>query len=331
MQTERTLLLNGNAVQKLLSVAECVDVIERVFLQQGQGEIPPSGILGVTTRSGGLHVKTACLSSAKDYVAAKLNTNFPQNDALFGLPTIQGVIVLCDADNGRTLAVLDSMEITLTRTAAATAVATKYLARQDSSVATICGCGKQGNAQVRALSLMLPLRKVYAFDLDPNASRRFAAGLSSELNVDMEPVRHLPDAIRSSDVVVTCTPATRFFVHKQHVVPGTFIAAVGADDSHKQEIDPSLLASAKIVGDSLEQVCSIGDTHHAIANGLMRKEHIHAELGEVVAGKKTGRTGETEIIVFDSTGVAIEDAAAAAMVFEKALAVGIGHQFEFAA
>ena len=331
MQTESTLLLNRSEVQKLLSLVECVGVIERVFLQQGEGKIPPSGILGVRRRSGGLHVKTACLSSAKNYIAAKLNTNFPQNHALFGLPTIQGVIVLCDADNGRTLAVFDSMEITLTRTAAATAVATKYLARKDSSVATICGCGNQGNAQVRALSLMLPLRKVYAFDLDPNASLRFAARLSSELNIDMEPVHRLRDAIRSSDVVVTCTPATEFFVHKEHVVPGTFIAAVGADDSHKQEIDPSLLASVKIVGDSLEQVCSIGDTHHAIANGLMRKEHIHAELAEVVAGKKVGRTSETEIIVFDSTGVAIEDAAAAAMVFEKALAVGIGHQFEFAA
>jgi alanine dehydrogenase len=330
MQTESTLLLNRREVQKLLSLAECVDVIERVFLQQGEGKIPPSGILGVRTHGGGLHVKTANLSSAKNYIVAKLNTNFPQNHALFGLPTIQGVIVLCDADNGRTLAVLDSMEITLTRTAAATAVATKYLARKDSSVATICGCGKQGNAQVRALSLMLPLRKVYAFDVDPNASLRFAAGLSSELKIDIEPVRLLPDAIRSSDVVVTCTPATEFFVRKEHVAPGTFIAAVGADDSHKQEIDPALLPSAKVVADSLEQVCSIGDVHHAIAAGLIRKEDIYAELSEIVAGRKPGRTSDDEITIFDSTGVAIEDAAAATLVYEKACAAKIANSFEFA-
>jgi alanine dehydrogenase len=331
MQTESTLLLNRTDVQKLLSLTDCVAAVERVFRLQGEGKIPSSGILGVRTQGGGLHVKIACLSGAQNYIVAKLNTNFPQNHARFGLPTIQGLIVLCDAHNGRTLAVLDSMEITIKRTAAATAVAAKYLARKDSSVATICGCGAQGSAQVRALSLMLPLRKVYAFDLDPNSSLRFAAQLSSELKIDMEPVRRLPDAIRSSDVVATCTPATEFFVHKEDVAPGTFIAAVGADDSHKQEIDPALLASAKVVGDSLEQVCAIGDTHHAIAAGLMREADIYGDLSEIVAGRKPSRTSDDEIIIFDSTGVAIEDAAGATLVYEKACAAKITNSFEFAA
>src|SRR5262249_16835098 len=207
----------------------------------------------------------------------------------------------------------------------------RYLARKNSSVATICGCGEQARAQLRALSLMLPLKKVYAFDLDANASLRFAAELSSELKIDIKPVLCLSDATRSSDILVTCTPATEFLVHKKDVEAGTFIAAVGADDSHKQEIDPALLASAKVVGDSLEQICSIGDTHHAIAKGLMQKESVHAELAEVVAGKKSGRTNEAEIIVFDSTGVAIEDAAAAAIVYERALTARLGNYFEFAA
>ena len=331
MQPESTLLLKRSDIQGLLSFAECVDVVENVFCQQGEGKISRSGILGVRTQSGGLHVKTACVSGEKKYIVAKLNTNFPQNYARFELPTIQGVIVLYDADNGRTLAVLDSMEITLKRTAAATAVAAKYLARKDSSVATICGCGEQGRAQLRALCLMLPLKRVYAFDVDPNVSLRFAAGLSREFQIDMEPVRCLPDAIRSSDVVVTCTPATEFFVRKKDVATGTFIAAVGADDSHKQEIDPVLLSSAKVVADSLEQVCSIGDTHHAVAASLMRKEDIYAELSEIVADRKPGRTSDHETIIFDSTGVAIEDAAAATLVYEKACAAKITNSFEFAA
>src|SRR5262245_2010003 len=178
---------------------------------------------------------------------------------------------------------------------------------------------------------MFPLRKVYAFDVDPNASQQFAAKLSREFQADIEPVCSLPRAIHSSDVVVTCTPATKFYVHKKDVTPGTLIAAIGADDSHKQEIDPALLSSAKVVADSLDQVCSLGDTHHAIAEGLMRKEDVHAALSEVVAGKKAGRINETDIIVFDSTGVAIEDAAAATVVYEKALIAGIGNYFEFAA
>jgi len=330
MQTENTLLFNRSNVQGLLSLAECIDAVEKVFRWQREEKMPPSGILGVRTPSGGLHVKTACLSGAKKYIVAKLNTNFPQNYARFGKPTIQGVIVLYDADNGRLLAVLDSMEITIKRTAAATAVATKYLARKDSSVATICGCGDQGRAQLRALHLMLPLRKVYAFDVDQNASARFAAELH-ELKIDIELVGDLPTAIRKSDVIVTCTTAREFFLRKEDVAPGSFIAAIGADDAHKQEIDPALLASTKVVGDSLEQICSIGDTHHSIAAGLMRKENVYAELAEVVAGNTAGRISDSEIIIFDSTGVAIEDAAAAVIVFEKALTAGLGNHFEFAA
>jgi ornithine cyclodeaminase/alanine dehydrogenase-like protein (mu-crystallin family) len=331
MQAESTLLLNRGDVQQLLSLAECIDAVEKVFRWQGEGKIPAPGILGLRTESGGLHVKTAFLSSGNRYIAAKLNTNFPRNCASFHLPAIQGVIVLYNADNGRVLAILDSMEITLKRTAAATAVAAKYLARENSSVATICGCGEQGRAQLRALSLVLPLRNIYAFDINPNASLRFAAELSREIGTDVEPVPSLARAIQISHVVVTCTPATEFFVHKDDVKAGTFIAAVGADDSHKQEIDPALLASNKVVGDSLEQICSIGDTHRAISIGVMRKESVYSDLAEVVAGKKPGRTNEGEIIVFDSTGVAIEDAAAAAIVYEKALSDGVGNYFEFAA
>jgi len=331
VETKSTLLLNRSDVQELLGLTECIDAVEKAFRWQGEGKISPPGILGIRTQGGGLHVKTACLSGAKTYIAAKLNTNFPQNHARFGLPTIQGVIVLYDGENGRALAVLDSIEITIKRTAAATAVAAKYLARMNSSVATICGCGEQGRVQIRALSLTLPLRKVFAFDVDPNASLRLAAQLSREFQIDTGPVRSLPDSIQSSDVVVTCTPATEFFVQKENIAAGTFIAAVGADDSHKQEIDPALMSSAKVVADNLEQVCAIGDTHHAIAAGLMRKEDIYAELSEIVAGRKPGRTSDDEITVFDSTGVAIEDAAAATLVYEKACAAKIMNTFEFAA
>jgi alanine dehydrogenase len=331
METKSTLLLNRSNVQELLGLRECIDAVEKAFHLQGEGKISEPGILGMRTQSGGLHVKTACLTGAKAYIAVKLNTNFPQNHARFGLPTIQGVIVLYDAENGRALAVLDSIEITIKRTAAATAVAAKYLARTNSSVATICGCGEQGRAQVRALSLMLPLTKVYAFDVYPDASAHFAAELSHEIEIDVEPVRTLPTAIQNSDLVVTCTPATEFLVQKESIAAGTFIAAVGADDSHKQEIDSALLASAKVVADSLKQVCSIGDTHHAIAAGLMRKEDIYAELSEIVAGREPGRTSDDEIIIFDSTGVAIEDAAAATLVYEKACAEKIMNSFKFAA
>jgi len=331
MQAEGTLLLRRSDVEDLLSLRDCNDAVEEVFRSQGHGKIPRSEILGVKTPNGGLHVKATLLPRGQSYIVAKLNTNFPGNRAQSRLPTIQGLIVVYDAENGRPLAVLDSIEITIKRTAAASAVAAKYLARKDSSVATICGCGEQARAQLRALHSVLPVKKIYAFDLNERAATDLANQLSAELKIDIEPTRDLPSAIQKSDVCVTCTTASQFFVRKEDVAPGTFIAAVGADDAHKQEIDPALIASAKVVADSLEQSCAIGDTHHAIAKGLMRKEDVYAELGEIVAGKKSGRTTDDEIIIFDSTGVAMEDAVAAAAVYEKARASNIGTYFEFAA
>jgi alanine dehydrogenase len=326
--SEETLLLGRSDVDRLLTLDECITAVEDVFRLQGQGKLSPPGILGVHAPDGGLHVKAGLLPGQKSYIVAKLNTNFPANSKRFGLPTIQGVIVVYDAENGRPLGILDSIDVTIKRTAAASAVAAKCLARPDSSVITICGCGQQSRAQLRAMRSVLNLKHVYAFDLSADIAQRFAADLF-ELGLKIEVVDKLPDAIRNSHVCVTCTPALKFFIHKDDVAPGTFIAAVGADDAHKQEIDPALLAAAKIVADSLDQCCAIGDTHHAIAAGLMRREDVYAELSEIVAGKKPGRVNDTEIIVFDSTGVAMEDAVAAATVYERARARGMGMHFDF--
>jgi alanine dehydrogenase len=331
MRTEGTLLLRRRDIEPLLTLRQCIDAVEEVFRLQGQGKIPAAGILGVKAAYGGLHIKAGLLPRGKNYIVAKLNTNYPGNRGRSGLPTIQGLIVLCDGDNGCPLAVLDSIDITIKRTAAASAVAAKYLARKNSSVATICGCGQQARAQLRAMGTVLPLKRIYAFDVEDRATTNLATEISRELKIDIEPTRELSSAIRRSDICVTCTTSREFFVRKEDVAPGTFIAAVGADDTYKQEIDPALMASAKVVADSCGQSCTIGDTHHAVAQGLMRKEDVHAELFEIVAGHKPGRDDDDEIIIFDSTGVAIEDSVAAAAVYENARASSIGSYFEFAA
>jgi alanine dehydrogenase len=330
MQTEGTRLLRRSDIEGLLSLRECIGAVENIFRLQGEGKVPAPGILGVRATGGGLHIKAGLLPVNRNYFVAKLNANFPGNNGRFGLPTIQGVIAVFDAESGAPLAILDSIDITLKRTAAASAVAAKYLARKDSSVATICGCGQQGRAQLRAVVLVLPLTKIYAFDVNEHAAINFRNELLPELKIDIELVRNLPSAIQKSAVCITCTTANKSFVCKEDVSTGTFIAAVGADNEDKQEIDSALIASAKVVADSLEQSCAIGDVHHAIADGLLRKEDIYAELCEIVAGQKIGRVADDEIIVFDSTGVAIEDAVAAAAVYERALADGIGTDFDFA-
>ena len=158
MQPERTLLLRRSEIEDVLSLRDCIDAIEEVFRLQGHGKIPSSEILGVKAPNGGLHVKAALLPRGRSYIVAKLNTNFPVNRTQSRLPTIQGLIAVYDAEDGRPLAVLDSIDITIKRTAAASAVAAKYLARRNSSVATICGCGGQARAQLRAIHSVLATR-----------------------------------------------------------------------------------------------------------------------------------------------------------------------------
>jgi ornithine cyclodeaminase/alanine dehydrogenase len=245
------------------------------------------------------------------------------------LPTIQGVIVLCQGENGYPLALMDSIEITIKRTGAATAVAAKYLARPDSKVATICGCGDQARVQLEALTKVCPLERALVFDLDENRARQLADELGGELKPEIVPVRHLAEAVRQSDICVTCTPSQRHFLNKDAVRPGTFIAAVGADGPDMQELEPSLMVSNKVVVDVLEQCAAIGDLHHALEAGLVERADVHAELGQVVAGQNAGRTTEEEITIFDSTGMALQDVAAAAVVYEKARSAGRGVRLDF--
>lgn len=324
-----TLLLTRADVAAILTLDECIKAVEDAFRQYGQGRALRPRVLGIPSADGGFHIKAALLSLSAPYFAAKLNGNFPYNNQRFTMPNIQGLIILCNATNGYPLAVMDSIEITILRTGAATAVAAKYLARPNSKVATVCGCGSQGRVQLRSLCRILHLERAYAFDLNQGQARTFAAELSRELAIEIECVKDLASALANSDVCVTCTPSRKYFIHKEHVAPGTFVAAVGADNEDKQELDPRLLASSKVVADILEQCAEIGDLHHAISAGVMPRSSVHAELGAIVAGNKQGRTSEEEITIFDSTGTALQDVAVAAMVYERAVARGHSTLFRF--
>jgi alanine dehydrogenase len=324
VKPDGTLLLTRSDVAALLGLEDCIAAVEHAFKLQAEGKTTPPGILGIHTSNGGFHIKAGLLELGRNYFAAKTNANFPENMKRFELPLIQGVIALCDGENGYPLALMDSMEITIIRTGAATGVAAKYLARADSKVATICGCGNQGRISLKAIAKARSIERVYAFDINSNYARRFANELSEEMEIDVIAVNDLANAIAESDICVTCTPSKQHFLNREYVSRGTFIAAVGADNEQKQELDPSLMVSNKIVVDLLEQCASIGDLHHALDEGLVTKADVHAELGEIIAGKKEGRISEDEIIIFDSTGTALQDVAAAAIVYERAVSANKG-------
>ncbi len=286
------LVLNASDVLRLLSLDDCIAAVEAAFLEHGE-----AGVLSAHADRGTFHVKTAVVGRR---FGAKANSNFPGHQ-----PAIQGVMLLFDVDDGRPLAVIDSIELTALRTAAATAVAAKYLAPRDATTATVVGCGKQGRVQLEAVRRVLPLRRVYAFDADPDRARRFAMEMNAEAVTTLES--------RQSDVWITCTPSRDPFLRPEHVRRGAFVAAVGADNPQKLEISPELMAASRVITDVTAQCVAMGDLHHAIAAGAVAA----GELADVISGRIPARCSD-EIVVFDSTGAGFEDTAAASVVYDRA-------------
>jgi alanine dehydrogenase len=316
-----TLIFSGRDVAALLPLRVCIAAVEEAFRALGTGAAAAPAMLSVRSGRGGFHVKAGILArGGRRYFAAKTNANFPDNPELHGLPTIQGVLLLLDADSGAVLAVMDSVEITALRTAAATAVAARHLARADSGEVMICGCGVQGRVQLRALAEVMPLTRVHAVDVRVDQTRAYAREMAEMLGLEIVAHETAADAAAAADVCVTCTTGSDYVLDRGSVRRGTLITGIGVDSESKRELTPQLLASAsKIVTDLRSQCAQIGDLHHAIAAGLLEQSSVHADLGEVVAGTRPGRETAEEIIVFDSTGLAVQDVAAAAAVYERYL------------
>jgi ornithine cyclodeaminase/alanine dehydrogenase len=322
------LVLSRRDLEPLVPFADYVDAVAEAFRLHAAGRSAAPPPLHIVADGGGFHVKGASLPIGAGYVAFKTNANFPENGQRAGLPTIQGAVLLMDARTGTPLALLDSIEITIKRTGAATALAARYLARPDSATATICGCGVQGRIQLQALLHVLPIRRVFAWDADARTAALYAKQMSDEHGIDVVPASDLASATLESDVIVTCTSSTRPFLGASAVRPGTFIAAVGADNPEKSELEPALMARAIVVPDILDQAVHMGDLHHALAVGVLTKEDARAELGAVISGTAPGRAHPDEITIFDSTGTGIQDVAAAAVAYELALTRQCGTRIE---
>ena len=324
LSASQALILTRENIASLMSLTDYVEAIESGFRAIACGAAKAPLPLHIPAPDGGFHAKGALLESSRRHVAVKINSNFPHNPKRHGLPTIQGAIVLFDADDGRLIALLDSIEITLRRTAAASALAARYLARSDANTITMCGCGEQARAQLSALTIELSLRRGYAWDQDAEAANLFASQMTERLGFGIVAVTDMREATFASDVIVTSTTAREPFLGPDDVRPGTFIAAVGADNPEKSELSPELMRRASVFVDVREQCLTMGDLHHAVAAGAMTPDAVKADLAELVAGCKPGRTGAKEITIFDSTGTAVEDVAAAVAIYERARRAGIG-------
>ena len=324
-----TLLLTRDDLRGLLDPADYLEIVDVAFRAHAEGRTLDPALMHVDATGGEFHIKAGGIDLGRKYFALKSNGGFFGNGARFGMPPIQGVILLCNAENGYPLALMDSTAITLGRTGATTALAAKYLARADAKTVTICGCGNQGAEHLRFITRVRPIEVAYAWDLDLDRAACFAREMAKELNITVRVAADLHDGMSVSDICITCTPSRKAFIHPEHVRAGMFIAAVGADSPEKQELDPRVLSAAKVVVDLTEQCVNVGELHHAIEAGVMCAGDVHAELGDLLVAKKAGRTADDEVFVFDATGTALQDAAAAASAFCKATDRHQGKIFDF--
>ena len=321
-----TRLLTRDDVASVLTPADCLEAVEHAFRSYGEGSAGAPKSAGFHASQGTFHIKAALA----DVMATKINANFPGNPTRHQLPTIQGVIVVMDCERGTTLAILDSTLITALRTAAATAVAARYLSRTNAKTLTVIGCGTQGRATVEALRVVRPIEEVVAYDRDGACADRFARELTERHGIKVRAVESVDEAVRTADIVVTCTTARTAILDAHHLHAGVFIAAVGADNPEKQELTPALLSKTKIVADILEQAATMGDLHHALESGAVQREDVHGELADVICGRVPGRTSDGECFVFDSTGTALQDVAVASIAVRRAMERGAGIEIAFA-
>jgi len=323
---EDILILTRSELAGLMSLEDYIEGIEDAFRKHGQGQSFGTGMLhGETPGELEFHIKSGGLRLGdRAYFGLKINGSCFSNLKVRGLPNIMGAILLFDGEYGQPLAIVDSIDPTIKRTGAGTAVALKYLALPGSRVLTLCGCGNQGRFHSRFLKAVFPLEQIFAWDQDDIAADTFAAEMQESLGISVSAVSDLATVASQSQLIITCTPSKEAFLNQASISPGTTIAAVGSDSPDKQELDPGLLIKNKVVVDILAQCAKVGELHHALNTGEMTTEEVYAEIGEIVAGRKLGRENEDEIIVYDSTGTALQDTAAAALCYEKAKLHNIG-------
>lgn len=305
----KTRILTQSEVRSLLSMAAAVPAVEAAFAAHGRGEtqMPVKVYLDLPRLDGDFRAMPAYFDGS---AGVKWVNAHPHNPERFGLPTVMGTYILSDPASARPLAILDATYLTAARTGAAAAVAAKHLARPRPRSIGFVGCGVQARTMLAALRTLYDGFEVLGADRAAAAAERFAAEVGGRA-VSIEEAA-------GCDIVNTATPSRLPVVRRDWIRPGAHINAMGADAHGKQELEGAILLDAKVVVDDWEQAGESGEVNVPLEQGLFEADHIHATLGAICAGLKTGRANEEEITVFDSTGLAVQDVAIARLVYARA-------------
>jgi ornithine cyclodeaminase/alanine dehydrogenase-like protein (mu-crystallin family) len=316
--------LSSKDVVQSISMKEAIELMKDAFqqLSAGKASVPQRIAIDVPENNGSA-LFMPVYSPHSERLGIKLVSVFHQNPAQ-GLPTIQALVFVMDATNGRPLAMMDGEYLTALRTGAASGLATDLLARQNSETVAIFGAGAQGRTQLEGVCAVRRITKAFIFDKEKEKAKIFAGEMSEKLDINLLPTENSED-LRKADIICTATNSQTPVFENKYLKDGVHINAIGAYNPQMSEIPLEAVARSKIITDQ-KSACltEAGDLIKAIDAKVITENDLYAEIGEIVANKKTGRTNETEITLFKSVGNAMQDLVTANRVLENAIDQGIG-------
>lgn len=319
-----TLILNRDEVASVLNMKDCIASVETAFaeLANGTADMP---LRNNIKPPGGISLYMPAYLKEMKALACKVVTVYKDNPGKHNLPTTIGKVLLQDPDTGDVICIMDGGYLTAVRTGAASGVATKYLARDENKMtAGIFGTGVQAQMQLLAVCEVRDIAKVLAFDINTDAANTFVKLMSDKLGIEII-VAEDPEQVLEADIICAATSSPTPIFDGSKVKAGTHINGIGSHTPNARELDTALILRSKFIGDSREACFNeAGDIMIPLEAGEIQESHYYADIGEIVTARKEGRTSADEITIFKSNGLAVQDAATAKLVFDKAVKQGIG-------
>ncbi len=323
-----TLLLNRNDVISVLEMKDCMEVVEKAFAELSNGTAVLPLRIPITPPDGLALYMPAYLKDL-GALACKVVTIYKNNPKSHNMPVTIGKVLLQDPGSGDVICIMDGGYLTAVRTGAASGVATKFLAREDpDQVAGIFGAGVQAKMQLWAMCEARDIKRAIVCDISLEAAESFKGEMEKKLDIPVEIIMN-PEEMLQADIICTASSSPTPLFDGNHLKKGTHINGIGSHTPNARELDEKTIQCSKLVGDSKEACFKeAGDIMIPLAEGKIKESHFYAELGDVITGKELGRESAKEITVFKSNGLAIQDVATAKLIYDKAVAAGIGTKVE---
>ncbi|MGA1821070.1 MAG: ornithine cyclodeaminase family protein [Thermoplasmatota archaeon] len=318
------LVLDRENVRSVLQMRDCIDVLEKAFTELAEGTAVLPLRIGIRP-PGGISLYMPAYLKNMNALACKIVTVYKDNPSRHNMATTIGKVLLQDPETGDVICIMDGGYLTAMRTGAVSGLATRYLAKNvEDQVASVFGAGVQAKMQLWGVAEARKLERAMVFDKIPEAASSFAAEMSGKLGIPVE-ARDNPDDLLESDIICTATSSPVPIFDGSKVREGTHINGIGSHTPNARELDSTIIRRSLLIADSREGCLSeAGDIMIPIREGIIAENHIYAELGEIITGRKLGRSDMKQITLFKSNGLAIQDAATAKLVYDKAVEMGIG-------